>query len=426
MNEIKVSRRLGKQVNRSLVLNLVKTSGPISRMEISAQSGLSPATVSNLSAELIDDGLIHETGIAETRRGRPPTMLSLNSRARFVVGVKVMPDSFVAVVTDLDARVVASATSDLPEPGSQDRTSPLDRSPDEVVADVARLVESVVEAAGVARSEILGVGLALAGIVDGDSGVCRYSPFFGWREVDLAAPLSRRLGLDVYLENDVNSLTVAEQWFGHGVGHDNFAVVTVGRGVGAGLVLNGRFYGGLTGGVGELGHITVVPDGPLCGCGRRGCLEMMAGDVALVRAVSEAVDRGEPTVLDASTPITLEAIVSAADEGDALARECLAESGRWLGIGLATIANLLNPELIVLAGEGVEAGDWRLAPTRRSLQENRFDPAGAEMPLVIESAGDITWARGAACVVLSEFFKSPLHRGRNVAIADPATDRTAS
>ncbi len=419
VNEITVDKYLGKRVNRSLVLNVVKSGGPISRAAISAELGLSPATVSNLSAELIDEGLIHEAGVVETARGRPPTMLSLNSRARFVVGVKVMPESFVAVVTDLDAQVVAYRVAENPTLANVPRVGvepPLEKAPSQVVAEVAELVEAVVAEAGVDRSLILGVGLGLAGIVDSNSGICRYSPFLGWRDVNLAGPLAATLDLDVYLENDVNSLTIAEQWFGHGVGYQHFVVVTVGRGVGAGYVLNGRFYGGHEGGVGELGHVTVMPDGPLCGCGKRGCMEMMASDGALIRRAQDAIAAGRPTVLAEADSLTVESVVSAASQGDDVACELLADAGRWLGVGLAMIVNLLNPELIVVAGEGVAAGNWRLEPMREALLENQFDSLGSGTRLVVESAGDVTWARGAACVVLSEFFKSPLQRGRPVAV----------
>lgn len=416
MNELKASRQLGKQVNRKLVLNLIKSEGPISRAEIAVRSGLSAATVSSFASEFIDEGLIRESGVVETSRGRPPIMLRLNSKARYVVGVKVMPDSLVAVVTDLDANVVAHRVSeDLDGSAGTDRA--LGRTPSDVVDKVARLVDEVVRDAGVERSDLLGVGLGLAGIVDSNTGVCRYSPFFGWRDVNMVAPLTSKLGLDVYLENDVNSLAIAEQWFGHGRGYEHFVVVTVGRGVGVGFVLNSRFYGGHEGGVGELGHITVVPDGPTCGCGRRGCLEMMASDGALIRAARDAIADGQPTELAEFDVITLETVVTAATRGDEVARALLADSGRWLGVGLAMIVNLLNPELIIVAGEGIEAGDWRLDSMRQALREGQFDSLGANTKLVVESAGDVTWARGAACVVLSEFFKSPLHRARPGAVS---------
>ena len=417
MNEIKVSRLLGKRVNRSLVLNLIK-GGPISRAEIASQSGLSAATVSNLTAELIEEGLVLELGVVESARGRPPAMLSLNSRAGFVVGVKVMPDSLVAVVTDLEADVVAQRSVSF---SAGTGAAAADVTVSHVVAEVAQLVEDVVAGAEVNRSQLLGVGLGLAGVVDSDGGVCRYSPFFGWRDVNLVTPLAATLDLDVYLENDVNSLTIAEQWFGHGRGVEHFVVVTVGRGVGVGFVLNGQFYGGSEGGVGELGHITVAADGPPCSCGRRGCLEAMASDPALIEAAERAVAAGDIPQVAQAKAIDVEALVAAAEDGDELAQSLLGESGRWLGAGLALIVNLLNPELIIVAGEGVDAGEWRLDPMRQALSERLFDPLGVNTDLVVESAGDVTWARGAACVVLSEFFKSPLERGRPVSLVAGGT-----
>lgn len=410
MNEIRSSRQLGKLINRKLVLNAIKA-GPTSRAEIAEETGLSPATVSNLTVELIDEGLVHETGVIETSRGRPPVLLRINSRARYVVGVKVMPAALVAVVTDLDANVVLDRTLD----GFGESGSPADGahpSAAVVVERLAQLVDDIVEGAGIRRADLLGVGVGLAGIIDSNAGICRYSPFFGWRDADLAGPLEARLGLDVHLANDVDSLTIAEQWFGHGRGTDHFAVVTVGRGIGAGFVFNGRFYGGHAGGIGELAHVTVAPDGPACACGKSGCLEALASDVALADAARAAVASGTHTTLSTAATITLKTIVAAAEQGDAVARDLLAASGRWLGLGIGTLVNLFNPQLLIVAGEGVEAGHWRLDPMRRALHEARFESLGDDMRLVVELAGDITWARGAACVVLGEFFKSPLHQAR--------------
>lgn len=391
-----------KRVNRNLVLNLVKSAGPISRREIADRSGLSPATITNLTSELIAEGLVHEMGSGETSRGRPPVMLRLNTKAGFVAGVKVMRGSVAAVVTDLDAQVLHYETARLDASG--DGAS---MAPDQVLNAVADMVEEVIAASGVNRSEVLGVGLGLAGLIDGRSGVCRYSPFFGWRDVDLVGPLHAALGLDVFVENDVNTLTIAEQWFGQGHDRSHFVVVTVGSGVGLGLVTNSTFYHGRDGAAGELGHTTMLVDGPVCSCGKRGCLEVLASDPAVVENMTRAVRAGESSVVEADG-LTIEQVVAAADAGDPLARRVLAESGRWLGVGLATVANIVAPEMIIVGGEGVAAGEWRLEPMRQAFQEHAFDRTAAATELVIEPAGDETWARGAACVVLGELYKSPL------------------
>jgi predicted NBD/HSP70 family sugar kinase len=391
-----------KRVNRNLVLNLVKSAGPISRKEIAQRSGLSAATITNLTAEFIAEGLVHEMGSGETARGRPPVLLRLNTQAGFVAGVKVMRGSLAVVITDLDAEVIHYQTAPLTESGTGSTMSPA-----EVLDAVALMVETAIKKSGVSRSDVLGVGVGLAGLIDGRAGVCRYSPFFGWRDVDLVGPLHAALGLDVFVENDVNALTIAEQWFGHGHDRSDFAVVTVGSGIGLGLVVNGHFYRGRGGSAGELGHTTIEVDGPHCSCGKRGCLEAIASDPAVIRRVARAINAGETTVLGSSLS-SIEAVVAAADDGDQVAQEALAYSGRWLGVGLATVANILAPELIIVGGEGVAAGHWRLDPMERAFREHAFDHIGDLTQVIIEPAGDETWARGAACVILGELYQSPL------------------
>lgn len=376
------------------MLNYVKGSGPISRRDIADLSGLSPATVSNLTGELLSVGLISEIGSGDSARGRPPVLLELNSRAGYVVGVKVMEASLVAVVTDLDAEVLHYQTSTL-------ESTDLDG----VVAAIAGVVGECLTAQGIDPHEVVGVGLGVAGVIDGETGIVRYSPFFDWRDVDLSAPLRKLLNLDVFVENDVNALTVAEQWFGHGQGVRHFAVVTVGRGIGAGFVIDGRFYGGLHGGAGEFGHLPIKPDGPICDCGNVGCLEGLASDAAVVEQYSTAT--GLP-----AAGIDLDTVIAKAEQGDKAARVVLADSGRWLGFGLATIANLLAPELIIVGGEGVRAGEWRLEPMRAAFKAHAFADLDSQAQLVIEPAGDQTWARGAACVVLGEMFAAPMDKRR--------------
>ncbi len=411
-----------KAVNRNLVLNLVKSGGPISRKEIADRSGLSPATVTNLTAELISEDLIREMGAGKAARGRKPVLLRLNTRAGFVAGVKMMRDSLAVVVTDLDAEVIHHETA--PLPGAH----PSAPAPDEVLEAVATMVRAAFAASGVQDADVLGVGIGLAGLIDGKAGICRYSPVFGWRDVDLVGPLHAALGFDVFVENDVNALTIAEQWFGHGHDRAHFAVVTIGFGVGLGVVANGQFYRGRGGSAGELGHTTIVADGPQCGCGKRGCLEALAADPAVVRHVAAAIERGEDSILDRDT-LTFDAVVAAAEQGDRVSQAALADAGHWLGMGMAMVANVLAPELIIVGGEGVAAGRWRLDSMHRAFEANAFDHVAERTDVIIEPAGDETWARGAACVVLGELYKSPLHdrtavpRERSVAAAPASSTK---
>ena len=396
------NRDLIKEINRNLVLNLIKSGGPISRTDIARLSTLSLATVSGITADFIASGLVHELGVGESTGGRRPVLLRLNYQAGFVVGVKLMEHAITSALTDLDASVL------------HHRVTPFQTQRDvQAVQEVIiAAVEATIAESRADRARVLGIGVGMAGVVDGEAGICRYSPFFGWRDAPIAGPVAAHFGLPVYLENDVNTLTIAEQWFGYGHGVDHFVVVTVGRGIGAGIVVNGQFYRGALGGAGELGHITLVEDGPPCDCGKRGCLEALASDPAMVRQARAAIALGGRTALVGVEPLTLEDIVAAAEAGDGLARRLLADSGRWLGIGIATLVNVLNPQLVIVGGEGVRAGEWRFGPMREAVRAHAFNGLADELEIVIEPSGDETWARGAACVVLGELFKSPVHKGK--------------
>jgi N-acetylglucosamine repressor len=403
------NRELIKQINRSIVLNLIKSNGPLSRTDIARLSGLSLATVSSLTGELLSQGFAQETGEAESTGGRRPVLLRLNPRAGYVVGLKLTEESIVSALTDLEANVLYS------------RVTPV-TDVDQVDVGLAALQEAVEETlreSQVPREKVIGIGIGLAGVIDSQAGVCRYSPFLRWRDIQICEPIEQHFRLPVFIENDVNTLTIAEQWFGVGHGVSHFLVVTLGRGIGLGIVLNGQFYAGARGGAGEFGHITLEIDGPLCDCGKRGCLEALAADPALVRMAYEIV---QSPGADADSPLhrslrrtgrlTVDDVWQAAEAADPAALAVLDRAGHYLGLGIAQLVNILNPQLIILAGEGVRGGEVRLKPVREAVQQHALPSLANELKLVVEPSGDETWARGAACLVLGELFKHPIHKGQ--------------
>jgi predicted NBD/HSP70 family sugar kinase len=259
-----------------------------------------------------------------------------------------------------------------------------------------KAVIAAVANAGIELGQVLGIGIGIPGIMDRARGLVRYSPYFGWRNVDFASAISATLGLPIFLENDVNTLTLAQQWFGHGRGIDHFAVVTVGRGIGSGYVLNGQFCHDAAG---EIGHTTLMVGGPLCSCGKRGCLEALAADPAVVRDYQLIVGR---------TGLSLGDVVAAAESGDQHARHLLSHAGMYLGVGIANLINTLSPALIIISGEGLRGGEIRLDAMYQAIQDYVFAGLADQTRIVTEFIADQTWARGAACVVLNELFKSPL------------------
>lgn len=384
------NRTLIKAMNRSLVLNTIRREGPLSRTRLTELSGLSVGTVSQITNDLITKNWILEVGEGDYTGGRRQMMLRLNPNAGVVVGLKLMENRVVGAVTDLESRVLYYSERDI-DVQSEPRT---------ISRTLVDIVEGMIASAKVRRSRVVGVGIGVAGAVDADEGVVHLSPFFGWRDVPLAQLIEDRLGLPVYIDNDVNTLTAAEQLFGPGQHQANFVVVTVGRGIGMGMVIEHEVYQGQQGGAGELGHITLEVGGPLCDCGKRGCLEAIASDPAVIQYVR---DRHQGATL----PTTLEDVVASAARGDAVAREALNRSGHYLGIGLATVVNMLCPSLLIISGEGVIAGDYRLTPMFDALREHTFNGLLDGVEIVVQRTDDRAWARGAASVVIGKLFESP-------------------
>jgi glucokinase-like ROK family protein len=389
------NRELIRAINRSHVLNAIKTYGPIGRADIARRTSLSPATVTSISAKLISQDLVLEKSPGDSSGGRPPILLIINPQGGYVVGIKLTETQAVCALTDLEASVIAK--SSMPLSG---------HDPAQVVDDLARMVVTFIRERKISKKQLLGVGIGLAGIVDAENGILRQSPIYGWENVPLRDMLQGELNVPVYLENDVNTLTLTERWFGHGQGVDNFLTVTVGRGVGLGIVANGEFYRGQNGGAGELGHITIDPDGPLCACGKRGCLETYVGDPGLIRAAQESAMRGE---LSASIH-SMDELLELARKGDPAVLQIFSRAGRILGLGIANLISLFNPKKIIISGEGTRAGDFLFVPMQAAIQQNTmpglFDPATVE----IAPWGDDAWARGAAGLVLRELFESPIHK----------------
>ena len=396
------NRDLIRAINRSHVLNAIKTHGPIGRADIARRTGLSPATVTSISAKLISQDLVLEKSAGDSSGGRPPILLVINPKGGYVVGIKLTETHAVCALTDLEAQIIAKSSMLLSG-----------HNPSEVVNDLAQMVLSFIREQRIAKKALLGVGIGLAGIVDAEGGVLRQSPIYGWDHVPLRDMLQSKLHIPVYIENDVNTLTLTEKWFGHGQDVDNFLTVTVGRGIGLGIVANGQFYRGQTGGAGEFGHTTINPEGPLCACGKKGCLEAYVGDPGLIRAANESFDRGELS----NSVQSLDELLLLAQTGNTAAIQIFDEAGRILGIGIANLISLFNPKKIIISGEGTREGDFLFIPMKESIQQNTMPGLFDPNTVMIAPWGDDAWARGAAGLVLREVFESPIHKKVTVPIS---------
>ncbi|MGD0441450.1 MAG: ROK family transcriptional regulator [Acidimicrobiales bacterium] len=406
--------QLMADINRNLIVNVLRTCPVMSRADLSRATGLSGPTVSSIVADLTSRGLVEDLGQGVSSGGRPPFLVRLNDKANYVIGLKLMGHAISLVITDLSATVTYAQVTELvgpaaAEPDQTTRPAP-HRDPRSIVDAICAAVESALSASEVDVSRIIGVGVGINGPVDAANGVCRSSPTFNWKNVPLARPISEKLGYPVVLENDANTLAAAEQWFGRGAGIDSFIAVAVGAGIGSGVVLNGQLYRGTDGAAGEFGHVQLSDTGPLCSCGKVGCVEAWASDRAILRDIRAAVAQGSPSDLGRTgqtSELTIADVAAAADNGDELSRQVLARAGHYLGRGLATLMTVLNPRLVIISGEGVRAGHWRFDPMRQAIESTVFPDLNAEIIFATEPLDDARWARGAACVVLGEIFSTP-------------------
>ena len=336
-----------------------------------------------LTKDLLADGLLVELEHSPSQGGRPARMLGLVSSAGRAIGVKVVADHVAFVEVGIDGAVKRSASE------------PFDASARTFLADLTELLRRFI--AGGSHERLLGIGVGVPGSVDSQGNGLVDAPQLGWQQVPLGSTLRREFALPVLVENNVNALAVAERLYGVGRQFQNFLVVTIGTGVGAGIVVDGVVLRGNAGSAGEIGHIPVTEDGPMCACGNRGCLETFIGEAALVR---EARDQG---VIGERSGMS--ALRSAADAGDAGATAIFGRAGHRLGRALAGIIHTLDPETVIVLGEGTAAWThWSFGfepALRSSLMQSRRGIAVA-----VETWQDESWAQGAAAIVLATPFDS--------------------
>ena len=366
----------------SAILGLLGTRGPTSRADVARALAISPATVTQLTKDLIARGLVVELNTAPSKGGRPGRLLGLVRSAGGVIGAKVTADHVAIVDVDLDGTVRATTSQ------------PFDPDAPDALDALGHMLRSAIEAHS---GHLLGVGVGIPGSVDSQASGVVQAPTLGWNYAKVGAVLRNALGVPVLVENDVNALAVAERLYGAGREHGSYLVVTIGRGVGCGIVVDGAVYRGASGGAGEIGHVLVTPDGALCSCGLHGCLEAYVGQEALLRA---AVERG---VLGSDGTAT--DLRQAADDGDARAQAIYREAGATLGGALAGVVHTVDPEVVVLLGEGIDA--WRhWEPGFEPSFRGGLMPARRGIPFVVEPWDEDKWALGAAALVLATPFDS--------------------
>lgn len=377
-----------RDAGRRLVLSTIRRNGNIARIDIANETGISPATVTNITAELLTAGLIEETArdpeTSGAKRGRPRVDLTLRGEAHLVAGLKVSNKKITVAILDFEGALVCELALPIPKP-TMER--------EEFAALVRAALTAAVENADLQLSDLSGVGVGLAGIIDAPVGLVHWTPSLTERNVPLRDVLAKELGLPVFIDNDANLLAKAEQWFGVGRDVNNFIVVTIEQGVGMGIVIDGKIYRGTRGFGAEFGHTKVQLDGALCRCGQRGCLEAYISDYALLREAN--------IVPGASgTEQQLKSLFDEAKNGNQMAQSIFHRAGRMFGMGLANIVNVFDPALIILSGERMQLGYLYADEVIENMKNSIVATDSPPPDVRIHKWGDEMWAKGAAALAL--------------------------
>lgn len=377
--------------NRRAVLAAIRRLGQTARVDIARETGISAATVTSITADLVAEGLVAEV-VADDRsggaRGRPRVLLRIRPDAFLVAGAKISEDHVTLTLMAFDGTETLHHVAPLPR----------GKSAEEVVGHLRTGLVEALRRIGQTLRDLSCLGVGLPGFIDASAGIVHWSPSFRGAGVDLRALLDASFDCPVFLDNDANLAALAEQWFGYGRGVADFLVVTIEHGVGMGIVLNHQLFRGTRGIGAEFGHTKVQADGALCRCGQRGCLEAYVADYALLREATVALSRDLDRV---RTPMAeLDALFAAAKAGEPAALSIFNRAGRMFSLGLANIVNIFDPALIIFSGEQMR---YDFLYGARVLDQMRDNALAVDRPppqIRVHKWGGRLWAMGAAALAI--------------------------
>jgi len=393
---MKIDKTLIHTMNKKDVLTVIREQGPIYKAEISRVTGLSLPTVIKIVDELAEHGLVRDVGKGESSGGKPPQLLDFAADSYYMVGVDVGTTNINCVMMDMAANIVWQYTT----------PTIVSDSSEQVIKRILQTIDTVIRHSPVPSERILGVGVGMPGLLE--DGVVLFSPDFRWEQVDLLSRLREQFRYPIQIHNVTRTMAMGERWFGHGRGDvRSFICVNLGYGIGAALYLDGLMFNGGSGTSGELGHMTVDSSGPVCACGRRGCLESLAAGNAIAKRAEREIADGRTSLIASSRPhAELEAkdVFAAAAQHDPLALEIIHDAAEHIGTALANVITLIDPEVIILEGGLSRAGEPFIEEIRQVVTRFQMRYAGRNSRIVVSELGEDAAAIGAATYLLQRLF----------------------
>ncbi|MDC3416840.1 ROK family transcriptional regulator [Aquibacillus salsiterrae] len=392
-----------KSLNKSIILNKIRISGPISRAQIAKETKLTPPTVGSIVKELIEQTIVKESELGQSQGGRKPTMLMINHSEFYVIGIDVGPQTVEFILTDL----VGDIKEVLVKPVLHHVTN--QQFLELLKAGINELINQFIKL----KDKIIGIGVAMHGVVDVEAGMSLYAPNLNLRHVPIKEELENTFDYVVKVENDARSMALGEAWFGGHEEEANMMVINIGTGVGAGLVIDGKLYHGEYDIAGEVGHMTIDINGQKCECGNYGCLQTIISGPAIAERARQAAKSRDSSVLfelvegDLSE-MTGEFVYQAALKHDQLALSIFEEVGGFIGIGLTNLIHIINPCKIIIGGGVANAEAFLLEPIRQTIRKRALTDRAKETEVVFSRLGEHATSLGAVALVLVELFKPNL------------------
>jgi glucokinase-like ROK family protein len=389
-----------RKVNTSLVLNALRLHAPISRAELAVITKLNRSTISNIVNILIEDGLVLEMNTMESKIGRPGIALALRPEGGAVIGVEIGVGFISVILTDFVANILWREWVECSPAKPQL----------EIISDAEKLIDQAISFAEEKYLRLLGIGLGVPGLVNVQKGELLFAPNLGWRNVPLRLMWNQRFHLPLYVENEANLGALGEYYFGVGRDVDNFIFLSSGVGLGGGVIIDGKLFKGGRGFAGEIGHIQRDPQGEPCGCGRQGCWETQVGPRAVLQRVKRSIEADPGHTLTKYvngdlTNLTFNQVVDCALQGDQLCRSALEEVGKNLGTGIADLANIFNPQMVVIGGAFSYAREIILPVLENTISIETLTAVKEELRVVFSEHGTDACVLGAIAVVLDDILR---------------------
>lgn len=378
-----------KSVNRTIILNKIRTDGPISRAQIAKDTKLTPPTVSSNVKTLLEEGIIEESELGESRGGRKPTMLLIRHTAFYIIGVDIGPENINCIVADLAGTIYTRTSSRLVLPLTNET----------FLTQLTTCIRQVILQTTVPKEDVIGIGVAMHGVVDIETGTSLVAPNLRLRNIPIKSTLEDEFRLDVKVENDARVMALGEAWFGEHEQVGSMLAVNIGRGVGAGILVDGKLFHGAENIAGEIGHMTIDIHGDICECGNRGCLQTFATGSAIAKRANEEM-RNRMEYL----PFTAEKVYELACAGDELSKKVLADTGNFIGIGLTNLIHMLNPSKIIIGGGVMKSEQFIHPAILTAIERHALTPGAKRTDVEVSKLGEDATILGAIALILVTIF----------------------